>query len=203
MNNMHRSRLSAPLGLAGVVAAISVTAGLAWRMIPEQAPLNRTPVRANTATAARAQIDPGTIEHINRELPVPSDFDSPQMRQLKRTALGGDAGAAFDLAEFYDACTMHNKFFGRAPGRPDTPECLRAYKSWIHIAAENGGSGAQGMLVAEGLKSTRCEDVYRARFWFDKSTRAGSAPEDALYRKKISEKEKSCDWGGANESPAP
>jgi hypothetical protein len=152
------------------------------------------PSPRSAAGAAQAPIDPRVIDHIKRELPVPADFDSPQMRQLKRTALSGDKAAAFQLADFYSACTMHNKFFGKAPGRPDTPECLRAYKGWIRITAENGGSGAQRMLIDDALKSSRCEEVYRARFWFEKARKQGSEPEDAQIENEISEKEKYCVW---------
>lgn len=200
---MQGSRRKLALWTAGAVAAILLVATIAWQAVPDSSA--RKPAAPSLAAAGAPPpkpIDPRVIEHINRDLPIPADFDSPQMRQLKRDALVGDAGAAFKLALFYDACTMHNKFFGRAASRPETAECLLAFDRWIRIAAENGGSGAQRMLVPDSLESTQCEDVYRARFWFEKARHQGSRPGDAQYEEQLSRKEKSCGWGSAA-SPSP
>jgi hypothetical protein len=136
---------------------------LAWQAVRN--PSARKLAASNLAAVpAPKPVDPRVIEHFNRELPLPADFDSPQMWQLKREALVGDARAAFKLSLFYEACIMHNKFLGTAAGRPDTRECVLAYDGWTRIAAENGGSGAHRTLGQDLLESTRCEDVYRARF---------------------------------------
>jgi hypothetical protein len=193
---VRRPPLKRALLIAGAVAAILIVAMLAWQAVRD--PSARKPAASNLAAAPAANpVDPRIIEHINRDLPIPADFDSPQMRQLKRNALVGDAGAAFKLALFYDACVMHNKFLGRAASRPETAECLLAFDRWILIAAENGGSGAQRMLVPDSLESTQCEEVYRARFWFEKARRQGSRPGDTEYDEQLSSKEKSCGGGSA------
>jgi hypothetical protein len=89
---------------------------------------------------------------------------------------------------------VHNQTFGASAGRPSTEECIREFQRWVRIDAENGGTGAASNLFEDALASTKCEEVYRARYWLARARSEG--PWKALIgvEKEVEAKEAACVW---------
>jgi hypothetical protein len=134
----------------------------------------------------------------------------PEWMRGKRR--GSDGNERYDAAGNRSQLSATSGYFLESQSATTSLRLLRDAPGYLETSSTlDGGPVDTGSrwyrvrvpLVDEALKSTRCEEVYRARFWFQKARRKGPAPEDPQYEKEISDKEKRCDWGGGGRARAP
>jgi hypothetical protein len=121
---------------------------------------------------------------------------SPQFRAVELKALAGSIEAANALMEYHSKCHIRE---GLSPDL--TPErfnnCSSAVGYWTAVALENGSLSAAQRHTNLLLESDKCEDIYRADFWFRKFRPQFST--DPVFLKsvsdQISEKKATCIWG--------
>lgn len=121
---------------------------------------------------------------------------SPRFRAVELKALAGSIEAANALMEYHSKCHIREDL------SPDlTPErfknCSSTVGYWTTIALENGSLPAAQRHTNFLLESDKCEDVYRAEFWFGRFRQHFRT--DRVFLKsvedQISEKKTTCTWG--------
>jgi hypothetical protein len=133
--------------------------------------------------------------HLTKHYPVPDNFNSREIKSLKRRALLGDGQAADHLREIYSNCLAHYAV-ANAP-RPTVSEanCEREHYHWVEVAAINGSMAGIIQQYNFQAESADCEDVYRAGYWFRKIPHEHMTEELRVSEaKRQAQREKACGW---------
>lgn len=185
------------------VALVTATAGACLWLSPSRLGLHSQNVEAanvSTKKVGGRRLDPEYIKEVEDHYPIPSDFNSSEVRGLKRRALLGDNEATLKLSEYYENCMGQVQLIGDAGSHPPASECGREAHRWMEIAAQNGGNPvAAEYLFGRLVETGRCVDVYRARFWLERAMADPNKPQDFHIitdddLRLFHEKEKTCRW---------
>lgn len=132
-----------------------------------------------------------SIIHLEREYPVPRDFQSPQMKRLEREALYGSPDAGRRLIEIYDNCIVRHE--AREPqGLPTEDTCRNEVNFWTETEAVNGDSAGIAREFSALILSKKCRDVYRARFWLQRIPNYKTVEPWASDARRLDELERIC-----------
>lgn len=136
------------------------------------------------------------MDHLTKHYPIPADFNSVDMKALKRRALLGDGGAATQLQEIYSNCLGHYLIRGAPRPNVSEAECEKALYYWVEIAAVNGSLSGIMQHYNFLTESKDCQAVYRARYWLNKIPRQHMLEEPWISEsERQMARENACGWG--------
>ena len=149
--------------------------------------------------ASRGQRSATRPDHSSRHLaqhyPIPKDFNSAELKSLKRRSLLGDPGAADRLREIYSNCLGHYSVANALRPSVSEAECRRAHSQWTEVAAANGSPAGIIQQYNAKAESDDCVEVYRAGYWLRKIPRNLMTQEPWVSEtKRQAQREKACGW---------
>jgi len=151
-------------------------------------------VFAPGSSSGYTQSDAEIVHRAAQQVTVAADVNVPQLRRLKKQALLGDADSAGMLMRIFDECMM--KTWEPGEGRPPAiwTACESQAHFWDHLSAENGDPAAAAVEHDRLIERGDCEDIYRARFWLNKTLKWRNVTPWRQAAASLEEKERACGW---------